>query len=262
VQSNDQLQIDTPEQIALELPLAGIGSRFLGLAIDTLLQIALYVTGTFALIIVETFFRAVRIGRYFEWIPVSWVPAIGILFVFCVYWGYFAFFEIIWKGQTPGKRLAKIRVIKESGRPINAYEAIARNLLRGIDGLPVMYGVGIVCMMLNSQNRRLGDYVAGTVVVHDKATEEVTPGWTTITEAAAANPQLALVTSVTSEELVLIETYLHRRAEMDFVLRDQVAYKIATRIMDKTGLQREPNQSLDDFLEASARKIRDTAAFR
>jgi hypothetical protein len=49
---------------------------------------------------------------------------------------------------------------------------------------------------------------------------------------------------------------------MDLVLRDQVAYKIATRIMNKTGLQREPNQSLDDFLEASARQIRDTARFR
>ncbi len=252
---DDQLQIDTPEQIALELPLAGIGSRFLGLAIDTLLQFVLYVTGGFAF----AFVGIAGIGRYLRWIPVNWVPAIAILFVFCVYWGYFAFFEIIWKGQTPGKRLAKIRVIKESGRPINAYEAIARNLLRAIDALPGMYGVGIVCMMLNSQNRRLGDYVAGTVVVHDKRTEEVRPEWNTVTEPTATNPQLSLVGS---EELVLIETYLHRRIDLDLTLRDQVAYKIASRITEKTGLQRDPNQSLDDFLEAVARQIRDTARFR
>ena len=256
---DDHLQIDTPEQIALELPLAGIGSRFLGLAIDTLLQIVLYVIGTFALIFSVAFLARGGIGRYFQWIPASWGPAIAILFVFCVYWGYFAFFEIIWKGQTPGKRLAKIRVIKESGRPINAYEAIARNLLRAIDALPGVYGVGIVCMMLNRQNRRLGDYVAGTVVVHDKSTEAVKPDWNMVTEPASTNPQLALIAS---EELVLIETYLHRRADMDLVLRDQVAYKIATRVTQKTGLQREPNQSLDDFLEASARQIRDTARFR
>ena len=256
---NDQLQIDTPEQIALELPLAGIGSRFLGLAIDSLLQIVLYVTGLFALAFGGSFLGIAGIDRYFRWIPLNWVPAIVILFVFCVYWGYFAFFEIIWKGQTPGKRIAKIRVIKESGRPINAYEAIARNLLRAIDGLPGMYGVGSVCMMLNSQNRRLGDYVAVTVVVHDKRTEEVKPDWNTVTESSAPNPQLALVTS---EELVLIETYLHRRVDMDLALRDQVAYKIASRITEKTGLQREPNQSLDDFLEATARHIRDTARFR
>ena len=259
MQSDDQLQIDTPEQIALELPLAGIGSRFLGLAIDTLLQIALYVTGTFVLVFVGAFGGAVGIGRYFRWIPVSWAPAIAILFLFCVYWGYFAFFEMIWKGQTPGKRLAKIRVIKESGRAINAYEAIARNLLRAIDGFPGMYGVGIVCMMLNRQNRRLGDYVAGTVVVHDKGSEEVKPEWNTATEPAATNPQLALIAS---EELVLIETYLHRRAEMDLVLRDRIAYQIASRITEKTGLQPDPNESLDNFLEASARQIRDTARFR
>jgi len=86
--------------------------------------------------------------------------------------GYFAIFEIFWKGQTPGKRLAKIRVIKESGRPINAYEAIARNSCVRSDVLPTMYGAGIVCMMLNSQNRRIGDFVAGTVVVHDQRTKK------------------------------------------------------------------------------------------
>jgi uncharacterized RDD family membrane protein YckC len=256
---DDQLQIDTPEQIALELPLAGIGSRFLGLVIDTLIQFVLYIIGALAVGFSAALAGAAGIGRYLRWIPVSWAPAVAILFMFSVYWGYFAFFEILWKGQTPGKRLAKIRVIKESGRPINAYEAIARNLLRAIDGLPGMYGVGIVCMMLNSQNRRLGDYVAGTVVVHDKRTEEVKPDWNTVVEPAVANPQLSLVTS---EELVLIETYLHRRVDMDLILRDQVAYKIASRITEKTGLQRGPNQSLDDFLEASARQIRDTARFR
>ena len=256
---DDQLQIDTPEQIALELPLAGIGSRFLGLVIDTLIQFVLYIIAAFAVGFSAALAGAVGIGRYLRWIPVSWAPAIAILFMFSVYWGYFAFFEMIWKGQTPGKRLAKIRVIKESGRPINAYEAIARNLLRAIDGLPGMYGVGIVCMMLNRQNRRLGDYVAGTVVVHDKRAEEVKPDWNTVMEPAVANPQLSFVTS---EELVLIETYLHRRVDMDLILRDQVAYKIASRITEKTGLQRGPNQSLDDFLEASARQIRDTARFR
>ncbi len=171
MQSSDQLHIHTPEQIALELPLAGIGSRFLGLAIDTLLQIVLYIVGSLLL----AWIGISGIARYLLWVPTSWIPAIAILFFFGVYWGYFAIFEIFWKGQTPGKRLAKIRVIKESGRPINAYEAIARNLMRAIDGLPGMYGAGIVCMMLNAQNRRIGDFVAGTVVVHDQRTEEVRP---------------------------------------------------------------------------------------
>jgi hypothetical protein len=143
--------------------------------------------------------------------------------------------------------------------PINVYEAIGGNLLRAIDVLPGMYGVGIVCMMINSQHRRVGDYVVGTVVVHDKRTEEVKPEWNMVAGALPTNPHLS---QVTSEELVLIETYLHRRVDLDLAVRDRTAYQIASRITQKTGLQRDPNQSLDDFLEGVARQIRDTARFR
>jgi uncharacterized RDD family membrane protein YckC len=255
VQSSDQLHIHTPEQIALELPLAGIGSRFLGLAIDTLLQILLYIVGGLLLAWIGTS----AIDRVFVWLPPSWFGAVAILFIFCVYWGYFAIFEIFWNGQTPGKRLAKIRVIKESGRPINAYEAIARNLMRAIDALPAMYGAGIVCMMLNTQNRRIGDFVAGTVVVHDQQTEEVRPDWNTAAESAPANPRLALLTA---DDLLLIETYLQRRFQLDQSVRESAALQIGVRITNKTGLPCDPNRSMDDFLESVARQIRDTARFR
>jgi uncharacterized RDD family membrane protein YckC len=255
VQSSDQLHIHTPEQIALELPLAGIGSRFLGLAIDTLLQIVLYLVGA----LLFAWMGTSGIARMVGWLPPSWLGAVGILFIFCVYWGYFAIFEIFWNGQTPGKRLAKIRVIQQSGRPINAYEAIGRNLMRAIDILPTMYGAGLVCMMLNSQNRRIGDFVAGTVVIHDQRTEEVRPDWNTSAEAALASPQLALLTS---DDLVLIETYLQRRFQLDRSVRDSAALQIGIRITNKTGLQRAPAQSTDDFLEAIARQIRDSARFR
>jgi len=255
LQSADHLQIDTPEQISLELPLAGIGSRFLGLAIDTLLQFVLYI----AAVLLLTILGVSGVGHYLSWIPASFVPALTILFIFCIYWGYFAFFEIVWKGQTPGKRLAKIRVIHQSGRPINVYEAIGRNLLRVIDGLPGIYGVGIVCMMISSQHRRVGDYVAGTVVVHEKPTREMKPEWNTLAEASPTHSQAL---QLPSEELVLIETYLHRRADLDLAVRDKTAYQIATRITQRTGLQRAPDQSLDDFLEGVARQVRDTARFR
>lgn len=277
MQSTDQLRIDTPEQIALELPLAGIGSRFLGLAIDTLLQWVLYFV-VFLIVVgvawADPSFGT--LGRYFRWLPESFVPAMVILFIFCIYWGYFAFFEIIWKGQTPGKKVAGIRVIHTSGRPINAYEAIGRNLLRAIDGVP-MYGVGVVCMMLNYQHRRLGDYVAGTVVVHDKRGQEVMPDLNTVSLVPRTNPydpvpapeNIASVDAagsrlaqITSEELVLIETFLQRRFDLDPAVRDTTAYQIATRIIAKTGLRPGPNESLEHFLEIVARQVRDTARLR
>ncbi len=252
--SFDQLKIDTPEQIALELPLAGIGSRFLAIAIDTLIQAALY------LITAIVFFIILPTGSsMFMFLPRMVGPALAIFILFAIYWGYFAAFETLWKGQTPGKRYAGIRVIKESGRPINAFEAIGRNLMRAVDVLPGIYGVGLVCMMLNRQSRRLGDFVAGTVVVHEKPTEEVRPTWNTVTDATSATGGMG---QATADELVLIETYLSRRWELDPEVRLRTAIQIADRIKAKTGLEPQSHQHVDDFLEQSARKIRDSRRFQ
>jgi len=255
VDSYDQLKIDTPEQIALELPLAGIGSRFLAIAIDTLIQAALYlITGIIFLLVVPEGFSL------FTSVPKTLGPALAIFVGFAIYWGYFAIFEIIWKGQTPGKRVAGIRVIKESGRPINAFEAIGRNLLRAVDMQPgVLYGFGMVCMMLNKQSRRLGDYVAGTVVVHEKPSEEVRPTWNTASQAGSATGGMG---QVTAEELVLIETYLSRRFDLEPDVRLRTAIQIADRIKAKTGLEPQAHQHVDDFLEEAARKVRDSGRFQ
>jgi uncharacterized RDD family membrane protein YckC len=256
--SIDQLRIDTPEQIALELPLAGIGSRFLALAIDTLIQSIVYLITAFIFIFTMPVGSSVLM-----FLPKLLGPAVAIFILFAVYWGYFAFFESIWSGQTPGKRYAGIRVIKESGRPINAFEAIGRNLMRAVDGLPGIYGVGLVCMMCNQQSRRLGDFVAGTVVVHEKPTEDVRPTWisseTSPDQEGARSPSL---TQVAPEELILIETYLHRRWELDPIVRINTASQIEQRIKEKTGLQPLPNETIDHFLEHAAKEIRDKSQFR
>jgi uncharacterized RDD family membrane protein YckC len=252
VQPAERLTIDTPEQIALELTVAGIGSRFLAVAIDTVLQVSLYVAG-FLTLAVFTPPAALRSTLALLG------PAAAILLGFSVYWGYFALFEIVWSGRTPGKRVAGIRVIKESGRPINAFEAIGRNVLRAIDFLPAMYLVGVVCMMLNRNSRRLGDYVAGTIVVHDRQTEDVRPDLIT---TAAAHLSSAQLSRMPSEELVLIETYLHRRSQLDPRVRGDRADQIVRRITEKTGQRPDPDQPADEFLEAVARQIRDTARFR
>lgn len=253
----DQIQVETPEQIALEFPLAGIGSRFLALAFDTVLQVIFYVAGSFA------FFAAFSYSKlltgWLHWVPLAWIPALVILFMFCVYWGYFAAFEILWRGQTPGKRMAGIRVINDTGRPINVYEGVARNLLRAVDALPGFYVVGLVSMMISRRNQRLGDHLAGSIVVHEKRPDEARPEWVTAQRATESVPQLLVVTP---EELVLIETYLQRRDSYQLGIREQTACKIAERITAKTGIQRPAEQSLDDFLESVARQVRDGARYR
>jgi uncharacterized RDD family membrane protein YckC len=249
--------VDTPEQISLEFPLAGIGSRFMALAVDTLLQILLYIVGIFAMAGIAKYGSIFPTGL--GALPRSWLPALVVLFLFCVYWGYFAFFEVVWKGQTPGKRTAGIRVIKDSGRALNPYEVIGRNLLRAVDWLPGMYITGIVSMMITRKNQRLGDLLVGSIVVHDKRAEEIRPEWSSIAANTSADPQLS---RITPEELVLIETYLQRRDTLDFGYRDATALKLANRITAKTGVERPSGQSLDDFIEGIARQVRDSARFR
>ena len=225
------------------------------MAIDTLIQAALYLlTGLIFLLLLPEGLSL------FTVVPKTLGPALAIFIGFAIYWGYFAIFEIVWKGQTPGKRVAGIRVIKESGRPINAYEAIGRNFMRAVDMQPgIFYGFALVCMMLNKQSRRLGDFVAGTVVVHEKPSELVRPTWNTAPQTASASAGMG---KVSAEELVLIETYLSRRFELEPDVRLRTAIQIAERIKAKTGLQPQSHQHVDDFLEEAARSVRDSARFR
>ena len=156
--SADKLTIETPEQTAIEFPLAGIGSRFVAVAIDSLLRVAfLVVLG----IIVALF----GWGGMFSNIRWQWTIALLVIAYFLLETAYFAFFEVIWNGQTPGKRWTHLRVIKDSGRGVGVPDAILRNLMRIVDYLPSLYAVGVVTILISGVNK---PDAAGTVVVHEK----------------------------------------------------------------------------------------------
>ena len=226
--SGEKLIIETPEQTAIEFPLAGIGSRFLAVLLDSLLQVAAVI----ALLLIFWGLTAVTgfsgFGRY----PTAgvWIGAIGILAYFVLMYGYFILFEAIWNGQTPGKRLTHLRVIKDSGQPITTIDSVGRNLMRIIDQLPFAYGIGVLCAWISPQSKRLGDYVAGTVVVHEKPFESIAPQWAA--PAAAAMHQYG-ANRLTPEEFALIETFLSRRNALDPGVRYDTAAGILHRIESK-----------------------------
>src|SRR5882724_1381645 len=249
----DKLTIDTPEQTALEFPLAGIGSRFVALAIDTAIQL---VTGFVLLIALALAIPAIRV---FSSIGPQWAIAIMIVAGFVIYYGYFAFFEAVWKGQTPGKRYAQLRVMKDDGRPIHPYDAIARNLLRIVDQFPVFYAVAIISVFLSKQNKRLGDFVAGTVVVHEKTVEAARPFLEIRQEDSAATYD---VSRITLDELRLIETFLQRRDSFEPALRGSMAAQISTRIAQKLEVQVYGWPANEKFLEAVHSQYRATNRFR
>jgi uncharacterized RDD family membrane protein YckC len=99
----------------------------------------------------------------------KWLVAGVVLFYFLLYSGYYSLFEAFWNRQTPGKRLLKIRVIKDSGRQITLSEA-PRNLLRVIDMLPSFYLVGVITMLCNREQKRLGIWWRGRLWCMSAAT--------------------------------------------------------------------------------------------
>jgi uncharacterized RDD family membrane protein YckC len=252
--SSDKLTIDTPEQTALEYPIAGLGSRFLALLADTAIQIVLAI---FA-VIVGTF---IGIGLAKVWgLGPQWVVAIIVICLFLLNSGYFALFETFWNGQTPGKRYAQIRVIKDDGRPIGAYEAIVRNAVRLVDALPGMYGVGLISIFLSRQSKRLGDYVAGTVVVHEKTLEGVRP-YVATTNIDESLPAID-VSKVALEEVQLIEAFLNRRDNLEPAVRTTMALQIANRLARKMEVQVHGWPRTERFLEAVMEQCRQSERFR
>ena len=249
----DKLTIETPEQIPLEFPLAGIGSRFLAAVIDSLIQtvvgLALLVAGV----------TVAAMGVFRSHGAQVWLAAVAVFILFLLQFGYYAGFEAWWNGQTPGKRRQHLRVIKDTGRPITVYESVARNLLRVVDSIPGFYGVGIVSMLLSAQNKRLGDYVAGTVVVHEKPfADQAKVSWNFASSGAASALDLS---RLSPEEFQLMETFLLRREQLARDVRASMARQIALRVGEKLKIPAEDRQNPEALIEKLANEYRNCARF-
>jgi uncharacterized RDD family membrane protein YckC len=224
VQPPEKLTIDTPEQIALEFPLAGAGSRFLALAFDTFIQLGGFV-GLGLIGLLALWLRSLGFL-----VTSTWMAAALLFAGFVLYYGYFAFFESIWGGQTPGKRAVGLRVIAVSGQPITTYDALLRNLLRIVDQLPGIYAVGLLSVFFTARNQRLGDLVAGTVVVQEIGSRPAAsvPSDPGATRLGAAR--------LTVQEFEIIETFLARRASLPDHVRMRTAGSLAARIRERLEL--------------------------
>ncbi|MCE5200327.1 RDD family protein, partial [bacterium] len=210
----------TPEQVEVRFELAGIGSRFIALLIDTLWQ-GLCILIPVVLLIAFGFVSTPSLSN-FEGIMVF---ALFVLLIFVITNGYFLYFETTKNGQTPGKKAVGIRVILDSGHPVDFRAALIRNVMRLVDMLPSMYGVGIVSAFFSPQYRRLGDYVGGTMVVKVGRTADAMatrPQPAVESEAVYKQQQsllppeaMPLITSIDKEEYRTIRHFLDRRAELE-----------------------------------------------
>jgi uncharacterized RDD family membrane protein YckC len=264
------ITIVTPENVEIRYELAGIGSRSLAAIVDILIQV---------LVLVILVYIFTSLGAHGLRLPETlspWVAGAAIILLFGFFWGYSIFFETRWSGQTPGKRWLRLRVIKDGGYPIDFRAALIRNLMRYVDWLPSLYAVGVVSIFFSRDYKRLGDFVAGTLVIQEATgrrgahAERSEVGLATGREVqvpplrpVAPSPARPVapeglppfdVSRVTRAEYQAIRHYLDRRAALPALARDRLAQKLAAPLaahLQWREAEERPNDP-NAFLEAVA----------
>lgn len=249
--------VRTPESIAFYYELAGLGSRFLALAIDTVIQ--------WLLVVIIVILGSLAAGRAADIAGAlhlsqknigSTVIALIVLVIFLLGYGYFMLFEQIWNGQTPGKRALGIRVVADGGYPVSFLDSVIRNLVRIPEQLLGFYALSIISMLLSSQNKRLGDFAAGTIVVRDRAFEVPDPeSWLRQTQEAALQDGAA-VGALNSDELALVDRYIERRTLLAPQAAQQSAAKIAAALRPRLGAAAQGLSDDELLVKIAARQLR------
>ncbi|KAM3103661.1 RDD family protein [Phormidesmis sp. 146-12] len=242
----NQVKVQTPESVELEFTLAGIGNRTLALLIDYIVWSAVLLA--FALIWMIVYWQ---LSDYINSRNLNlWMQAIGMLVGFSLYIGYFVFFETLWRGQTIGKRFAKIRVIRDDGQPAGLSQAILRALLRPIDD--VLF-VGVLFIILGKREKRVGDWAAGTIVVQNER-PVVSATFQLSTDAQSLANELlntAEIGKLLPDDFAVIREYLQRRTLMESKARSDLSIQLARQARQLIGMQELPFQMTADlFLEA------------
>jgi uncharacterized RDD family membrane protein YckC len=250
VNLDPEYRLETPESIEVSFELAGPGSRFCAVVIDTLLTWVMVFAVMVAACIADVYWVRDLGGRHGaggEGLS-DWGTAVLILIVALVLFGYSVFFEILLRGQTPGKRALKLRVIRDDGTPATVMDLCVRNLVRVVDFLPAFYLVGGLVAFFSTTNKRLGDIAAGTIVVKEA---ELDYRAKADAKAVFHAPDVAVSnTALTPEEQRVIRAFLQRRAELLPDARLALAERLARGLYEKHGGQySEPEAYLERLSE-------------
>jgi uncharacterized RDD family membrane protein YckC len=254
---DDTKTVVTPEQVAVTYRIAGVGTRFAAILVDSFAQAVL-------LLVIALLMLPLGLGVWalFEE-AAGWMLAVLIVLVFLIVWGYFIFWETVWSGRTPGKRLTGIRVMRDGGYPIDFRAAFLRNICRYVDFLPAGYGLGALFMFASKDSKRLGDYVAGTIVVVDSR-RPARPAQPEAEEKVEyrllGDPSLLNLRAITREQFMVIDRFLGRREELLAGPRAELAQQIAAPLMDLVGIPRTGTEyPYEEFLAELAAALRQRA---
>ncbi len=242
----------TPEYVEFNFVLAGLMSRFLALLIDTVLSLII----TYAMFIVVMLLSALLslggaavggadVGQQLFGVGV----AAQFVIWFLIDWGYMVLLETAWSGQTVGKKVMGLRVIQDTGVRVGVYQSLLRNLVRPLDKLPVFYFVGGVAALFSATQQRLGDLLAGTIVVRERrlkipAQLERPDGDVSL----LADPDFrARVAKLSAEEETVLFSAALRREELGMEARLNLFATLARRLEEDLGFTK-PGHLSDEKL--------------
>ncbi len=215
------VEIRTGEAVAIRYELAGLGSRFLAVMVDLIAQVAVAIALLFAFAVAgQGIVRLIPVGAKNL---AAWGIAFAVLLFFLIFFGWFIIFETWWSGRSPGKRALGLRVVRDGGFPIDAGAAIIRNLVRIVEFGLGFYALSAISALISPENKRLGDFAAGTIVVRDRA-DAVADLDAYLSRATRS------ASGIAEADRLLIERFLARRATLDPAARMRLATRIADRV--------------------------------
>lgn len=226
--------IETPEHVEFSVRIAGPTRRGLAYLLDLLIRLVVF-------LVMGVLLAAFGVvGDLTE-------ASGGVLLVmlFALEWGYYIGFETLWNGQTPGKKAMSIRTVKEGGYPITFIDVVLRNLVRAADILPVGYIAGVAVMSLDGRYRRLGDMVAGTMVVSE---ERSRLGAALSIQPPPTPDELGMFATqphLSAQELDALELFLRRVGTLAPLREEELAQMVAPRLAERFGVR---YQSASRFL--------------
>lgn len=245
----DLIEVVTPERVELNFPIAGLGSRFAAAFIDLIIITLLNILISFLWFMVLYVISPEEIYAF--------SIAIGVLVIlrFLATFGYFIYLEYKWNGQTPGKRIMHIRVMRYGGLPVDFASSVIRNLMRIVDILLFSFAIGFLILFLSKLSQRPGDFAAGTIVVRDRSiTLADLDHYLKSTSDKQANniakPDVRFE-KLNDEDARVIEMFMSRRQQLKISQRREMAEQISNGIREKLGIKKDEYGS-DEILIRTA----------
>lgn len=217
------VDVETPEHVTFRVNVAGPSRRAVAYVLDLLIR-----GGAFLVLALLASMAGFDVDLE------GWSTGVMLVVAFGLEWGYYIVFESLWSGQTPGKRAMSLRAVKEGGVPLTFLDVVLRNLLRGADWLPAFNVVGLIVMAFDERFRRLGDLVAGTMVIAESRGHIGTPLMVSPPLTPAELETIPASVRLSGDEMAALESFLRRLGTLsparELELADMVAPMFARRL--------------------------------